>query len=417
MGSFRYFVSIQGQLYGSAKTHGHHSTCKAPDAKTIYALRFFLGLFSAVFWPSVVSLILNWYTPTELALRIAFFNISDVAGGMFLGALQAALYKNMNGVHGIAGWQWLFIISGAITIGQGLIGFVIIPDTPAYTRAIWLTDVEKEISRERMRGFGANTSKLIPASVLKRKLRKLIVHPVTYFYLLAFALAAWAHRANAYFVLYLESLTDASGNRRYSTYQVNVIPLGGYALQILMNLIFNGLSDWKHWRWQISIGFIFAEGIVLTVLSAWPSDWKAILGVYFLTFATNAGGPSLIAWMAELLRKEPEARAIVVAMTVTIVYIGHATIPRKTFKVSDSPRYPIGFPVTTAFAYGSALVQLGMLWWSTRNRQVVEYGYDVPTDRAVFVDEESPKVDGGSDHEAGPDVKRANVKVTRAQGL
>lgn len=365
-----------------------------------------------------MSLIFNWYTPKELALRIAFFNVSDVAGGMFLGALQAALYRNMNGVHGITGWQWLFIISGAITIGQGLIGFFIIPDTPEITRALWLTDSEKQISRERMRGFGANTSKLIPASVLKQKLQKLIVNPVTYFFLFAFAMGAWAHRANAYFVLYLESLKDAEGNRLYSTYQVNVLPLGGYALQIVINLILNGVSDWKHWRWPISVGCAAAEGVVLSVISSWPANHKVLMAFYFLTFATNAGGPSLMAWMAEILRKEPEARAIVVAMTVMIVYIGHATIPLRTFRVSDSPRYPIGFPLTTAFSFGSALVQLGLLWWARRNKQIVEYGYDKPANGNGVSDEESIKVVDGleSNREASVDIegKTVRVNVSRA---
>ncbi|KAM5351001.1 hypothetical protein ACJ41O_003724 [Fusarium nematophilum] len=394
-------------------------TYKAQNAHTIFALRFFLGLFSAVFWPSVVSLIFNWYTPTELALRIACFNVSDVAGAMFLGALQAALYRNMNGVHGIAGWQWLFIISGAITIGQGIIGFFIIPDTPAYTRALWLTEEEKQLSRERMGDFGANTSKLIPAAVLKRKLRKLIVHPVTYFFLLAFALSAWSHRANSYFVLFLESLTDSEGNRRYSTYQVNVLPLGGYALQILTNLVLNGLSDWKHWRWQISIGSAFSYGVMLSVLCGWPSDDKVVMVFYFLTYATNAGGPSLMAWFAELLRKEPEARAIIVALTVMIVYIGHATIPLRAFRVADSPRYPIGFPLTTAFIFTSIIVQFGLLWWGSRNPQLVKYGYDAPSNLSRAEDEENSdniEGDGSSVDREGRDGKTANPVVSKIDG-
>ncbi|KAM0345793.1 hypothetical protein ACHAPU_006146 [Fusarium lateritium] len=367
------------------------STCKAQNATTIYVLRFFLGLFSAVFWPSVVSLIFNWYTPKELAFRIACFNVSDMAGAMFLGALQAALYRNLNGAHGIAGWQWLFIVSGVITIFQGVIGFFIIPDTPAYTRAKWLTEDEKALSRERMGSFGANTSKLIPVAVLKQKLRKLIVHPITYFFLCAFAMDAWAHRANSYFVLYIESLKDSAGNRLYSTYQVNIIPLGGYALQICTNLILNAVSDWKQWRWQISSGCAFTFGVMLSVLCAWPSDHKVVFGFYFMTYAANAGAPALMAWFAGLMRKEPEARAIVVALTVMIVYIGHATIPLRAFRVADAPRYPIGFPLTTAFSFGSVFVQLGMLWWSRRNPQLGENGYEGTKEESRVSDEESSR--------------------------
>lgn len=303
---------------------------------------------------------------------------------MFISALQATLYTNMNGVHGISGWQWLFIISGTVTIGQGLLGLLIIPDTPGLSRALWLTDVEKRIAQDRMSSFGADTSKIIPASVLKEKLRKLAAHPVTYFFLLAFALSAWASRANSYFPLYLEELKDSAGNLRFSTYQVNVIPIGGYALQIVSNLGLNALSDWKHWRWQISMAPPFLLGVVLCVLCAWPSDYKVILAFYFLTYATNAGSPSLLAWMAELLRKEPEARAILVALTVTIVYIGHATIPLRAWQTVDSPRYPIGFPLATAFTFSSVIVQLGMLWWQRRYSQSSEDGFDAHSQVSIM---------------------------------
>ena len=58
--------------------------------------------------------------------------------------------------------------------------------------------------------------------------------------------------------MYLETIKDAAGNRKYSTYEVNILPLGGYALQIATSLAFNWLSDWKHWRWQIS--FVKTDG-------------------------------------------------------------------------------------------------------------------------------------------------------------
>ncbi|KAJ5369657.1 hypothetical protein N7509_014269 [Penicillium cosmopolitanum] len=390
-------------------------TCiaQAPNAKTVYGLRILLGLFSAVFWPTAVSLIFNWYKPAELAKRVAFFNVSDAAGGMFISALQATLYKNMNGVHGISGWQWLFIISGTVTIGQGLLGLVIIPDTPALSRAIWITDAEKRIAKERMASFGADTSKILPAAVLKEKLRKLASHPVAYFFLLAFTLQAWASRANSYFPLYLEGLKDSAGNLRFNTYQVNVIPIGGYALQIVSNLALNALSDWKYWRWQISIAPCFLFGVVLCVLCAWPSDYKVVLAFYFLTYATNAGSPSLLSWMAELLRKEPEARAILVAITVTIVYVGHATIPLRAWRTKDSPTYPIGFPLATAFIFSSVAVQLGMLWWQRRYKSSGDDNFDAQSQVSVVATREvNAKSSGEEAIKARGDSKTPNPEIS-----
>lgn len=370
------------------------STYKAPDAETVYGLRFCLGLLAASFWPSVVALIFNWYTPAELAIRLAFFNVSDVAGGMFLSALQAALYRNMNGVHGVAGWQWLFIIAGAITIGQGLLAFIAVPDSPAITRAMWLTRDEKQLAQKRMSAFGTSTSRLIPLAVLRRKLAGLVTHPVTYFVMVSFALSAWAHRANSYFVLYLESITDADGHRKYSTYDVNILPIGGYALQIATSIGFNALSDWKHWRWQVSIVSNFFSVVFLAVLSGWPPSDKVILAFYFLTYATNGGNPSLMAWMAEILRKEPEARAIIIAMTVTLVYVGHATIPLGAWRVEDAPQYPIGFPMATTMSATTILTQLGLLWWDRRHPGVAEHGYGDGTSPVQASDEEGGEVAG-----------------------
>ncbi|KAG7143378.1 MFS transporter PfmaC like protein [Verticillium longisporum] len=294
-------------------------TYKAKSAETVYALRFFLGLLSAAFWPSVVALIFNWYTPRELAVRLAVFTVSDVAGAMFLGALQAALYRNMDGVHGLHGWQWLFVIAGAATIGQGLIAFFTIPDSPAITRALWLSPAERVLARDRMASFGAKTSSMLRPAALRRKLRQIVV----------------------------------------------------------------------------SIGSAAFHGLFLAVLCAWPPDDRVVLSFYFLTYATNAGSSSLMAWFAEILRREPEARAIIVAATVTIVYVGHATIPLRAWRVADAPRYPVGFPLVTAFTGLTVLVQLGLLFWERRHPEIVEYGYEKgPAGSVAGSDEEGGRVDG-----------------------
>jgi len=321
---------------------------------------------SATSWPGITALIMTWYTPTELAFRLAIFNVSDVAGAMFLGVVQAELYVNMNGVNGLAGWQWLFIVSGAITVLLGFLGFLIVPDSPANTRAIWLTKREKELSRERLERHGMQAARLISLEVLRAKLLLLIKHPLTYLYIAAFAQNAWAHRANSYILLYLKGVTDSAGNKLYTTYQVNLIPLGGYGLQIITNVGINALGDWKGWRWPIFVGSGLVHIVACGVLTGWPSSHPTIMFAYFLTYATNAGGPALIAWLAELLRLEPEARAIIIGVSVTIVYVGHATIPLGAWKAVDAPHYTIGFPLALCLAAGAIGVVLTMRFWFVR---------------------------------------------------
>ena len=48
-----------------------------------------------------------------------FYAGSSVAN-MFGGLLAAGVLGNLEGAHGIAGWRWLFIIEGVITVGIAL---------------------------------------------------------------------------------------------------------------------------------------------------------------------------------------------------------------------------------------------------------------------------------------------------------
>lgn len=348
---------------------------------------------------------MTWYTPKELAVRLAIFNVSDVAGAMFLGVVQAELYVNMNGVHGLSGWQWLFIMSGAITIVLGTLGLFIVPDSPANTRALWLTRREKALSRERLARNGMQAARLIPLRVLRVKFLLLIKHPLTYLYIFAFAQNAWAHRANSYILLYLKGVTDSSGNRLYTTYQVNLIPLGGYALQIITNIGINALGDWKGWRWPIFVGSGIVHIVACSILTGWPNSHGVIMFAYFLTYATNAGGPAIIAWLAELLRVEPEARAIIIGMSVTIVYVGHASIPLGAWKATDSPRYTIGFPLALSLAVGAIGTVLAMrFWFVAQNPDFMQTGYgEGENGGEVHMDQQDGDIKG--DEELGVQLK------------
>ena len=60
----------------------------------------------------VADLTVSWYTPWEMAKRVGFYHSAQGIGAMLAGALQAAIYKSLNGKHGLEGWRWNFIING-----------------------------------------------------------------------------------------------------------------------------------------------------------------------------------------------------------------------------------------------------------------------------------------------------------------
>lgn len=85
------------------------------DVGQLYAFRFFVGFFESSFFPCLLYVLGSWYTKSELAKRVALFHMTAPLGSAFGGYLQAAVYENLNGHHGLAGWRWLYIVCGVRT--------------------------------------------------------------------------------------------------------------------------------------------------------------------------------------------------------------------------------------------------------------------------------------------------------------
>ncbi|KAL1622780.1 hypothetical protein SLS54_004800 [Diplodia seriata] len=114
----------------------------------LVAARFMLGFAEAPFFAGAVFLMSSWYTRAELAHRISRFYAGSALANAFGGLLGAGCLGNLHMAHGIAGWRWLFIIEGVITVGVALVAAVVLPDYPANTR--WLTDEERSYAQWRL---------------------------------------------------------------------------------------------------------------------------------------------------------------------------------------------------------------------------------------------------------------------------
>ena len=83
------------------------------------------------------------------------FWLAGSIGQLFSGFLQAAAYTNLSGVDGRAGWRWLFIIDGIITIPIALFGYLFFPNLPqSGQRTWWTTEKEHILSVKRMDAIG-----------------------------------------------------------------------------------------------------------------------------------------------------------------------------------------------------------------------------------------------------------------------
>ncbi|PSR71254.1 hypothetical protein PHLCEN_2v12908 [Hermanssonia centrifuga] len=127
----------------------------ANNFQTLVVIRFFVGLAESTFYPAIQYVIGSWYKGEELAKRACIFHTASAIGPMFSGFLQTGAYNGLNGVHGLAGWRWLFIIDGIITIPIALLGFMIMPDLPSNTKpSVFYTKEQIEMAQRRMEKAG-----------------------------------------------------------------------------------------------------------------------------------------------------------------------------------------------------------------------------------------------------------------------
>ncbi|KAI4243470.1 MAG: hypothetical protein L6R40_003472 [Gallowayella cf. fulva] len=80
----------------------------------------------------------SWYRSDELAKRSSIVLVSAAIAIMCSGYLMTAV-NHLGGVGGYAGWQWLFIVDGIISLPIALAGYAFIPDLPETSRAFYLS--------------------------------------------------------------------------------------------------------------------------------------------------------------------------------------------------------------------------------------------------------------------------------------
>lgn len=113
------------------------------DETTFYAMRFLLGVFEAGFAPGMIFYLTYWYGQRRMAGVMAVVMLAGPIGGAFGSPLSAWLMTGLSGAHGLAGWQWMFVVEGLPCVLFGVLALRVLSDRPADAK--WLTDDEKRL--------------------------------------------------------------------------------------------------------------------------------------------------------------------------------------------------------------------------------------------------------------------------------
>jgi ACS family phthalate transporter-like MFS transporter len=143
-----------------------------------YVMRFLLGVAEAGFFPGVILYLSYWFPTTVRGRMTSLFVMGGAAAGL-VGAPISSFLLNLDGLHGLRGWQILFIYEAIPAIALAIVYAFTFTDRPS--EATWLTDEEKKLVIDDIEVENAAKSKTESS-----RLRDVLGNPVVYVLVFAY---------------------------------------------------------------------------------------------------------------------------------------------------------------------------------------------------------------------------------------
>ncbi|KAI0005200.1 major facilitator superfamily transporter [Xylariaceae sp. FL0662B] len=337
------------------------SACTAlvNDYKGLVACRFLLGITEAPFYPGATYMLSIFYKRTEVAARIATLYCAQILATGFSGLIAAGIFAGMDGLRGLAGWRWLFIVEGAVTALIALFGFWLLPDTPNTTR--WLNPEECKLAHARMERdkIGDALDKASTWQGLKQACKD----KRTWLFCLMQNFHLSACSFNSFFPTVVRTLG-------FNTTITLVMTCPPFIFAGAAGILCGWSSGRLHERtWHITTGLTVA--IVGFVLAASTMNTAArYIACFIFPVGAYSVNSVIIGWASSTLSQTVEKKAVVLAMTNVAGQIGYI-YGAYLWPSYDEPRYGIGFGASAAFALLSiCCAWVIRVWLIQENRKI-----------------------------------------------
>lgn len=111
----------------------------------LLAVRILMGCVEAAFFPCAIFYCSFFYTRRQLSFRTSVFGMMGFIAGAISGLIAWSVFQWDKALRG---WQYLFLIEGAMTVGIGIILFLVLPRSIEKSR--WFSVEEKKLARQRL---------------------------------------------------------------------------------------------------------------------------------------------------------------------------------------------------------------------------------------------------------------------------
>lgn len=286
----------------------------------------------------------SWYRGDEIGRRGGLFYVGLMLGNLTASLITAGATARLNGVNGLAGWRWMYIICALITIPVGIFGYVVLPGTVDKPNRWVMNQSDIDLSKARLERAGHQ----VHGRFKIKDVWKILVKKHFWFIVIVDILFwnAGVHTTAGTYLLWIKSLN------RFSASKVNELGTVAPALGILYVILACFGSDLVLGpAWAITLSHVW-NSIGLIILTIWNVPESAKWFAYSTIFVSYAMSSVLHGWVNSQLRGSPGERGFTLVLMSAIAQSTTAWTPLLVFKTVESPRFPKGFPFVLACAVG-----------------------------------------------------------------
>jgi MFS transporter, ACS family, tartrate transporter len=127
-------------------------------------IRLLLGVAEAGFFPGIIFFLTLWF-PSSYRARIVGLFMFAIPVSTVIGAPISGLILNLEGVAGLHGWQWMFVIEAVPALLMAVVVWFYLTDRPAEAR--WLLPDERRWLQNRLEAERNNRESMVHLSWLQ----------------------------------------------------------------------------------------------------------------------------------------------------------------------------------------------------------------------------------------------------------
>ncbi|OQU98734.1 hypothetical protein CLAIMM_04473 [Cladophialophora immunda] len=328
----------------------------------LLAARLILGMAEGGLFPGINLYLSMFYRRDELQLRIALFYSAAALSGAFGGLLAAAIEK-MDGIGGLAGWQWIFCLEGLFTVCFSVVAFFVLPNHPSEVRTFIAEEAKRYADRLRLDAEFPNTERVTLKGVLSvfTTPHILILFPIMF-------ASACCLFSMAYFT---PTIVAGMG---YSSTRTQLMTVPPFAVGFVVCVTTSYLSDRHRKRGLAAIvtGMVALVGVIMFYRGR--SNAVRYASLFLVISGLYANGPCYLSWIPNNTAAHTR-RATAIATCFVFTNSG-GILSAWIFPSEQAPYYPLASKLILSMTVVTLVFTVAEMWmlaWLNKRKETPEY--------------------------------------------